>query len=505
MFRFFILVAALLISIPYPAGAHQEPAAAAEAPPREMKQVEEKPVVSSHRLSIGKKELSYQVTAGHLPVISDSGETEARIFFIAYTLENRQPENRRPLLFVFNGGPGSSSVWLHLGTIGPKRVQMLPDGTMPPPPYRLTDNEYTWLEQADLVFIDPVGTGYSRAAKPDLAKKFSSVQGDIEAVGKFIRLYLGRYGRWNSPLFLVGESYGAFRAAGLADYLLEHGIAMNGTILISAIMNMQTVSFDPGNDLPYALYLPSYTATAWYHGKLATQAADPDKILQEAEAWAENEYLTALAKGDRLSPDERKAIAGKLSQFTGLSPAFIEGRNLRIDSRTFVRELLRDRQLVTGTMDSRFLASNVDPSSPHGFDPTVATIRPPYTTLFNDYIRNEIGFRSDMEYFILGGGIGRWDWEAKNGYADTSEDLREAMAKNPYMKLFVAMGCFDLATPHFSTEYTLNHLGLTPALRNNLTIRRYRGGHMMYLDLAALSRLTKDVTAFIDDSSAAAP
>lgn len=256
MFRFFILVAALLISIPYPAGAHQEPAAAAEAPPREMKQVEEKPVVSSHRLSIGKKELSYQVTAGHLPVISDSGETEARIFFIAYTLENRQPENRRPLLFVFNGGPGSSSVWLHLGTIGPKRVQMLPDGTMPPPPYRLTDNEYTWLEQADLVFIDPVGTGYSRAAKPDLAKKFSSVQGDIEAVGKFIRLYLGRYGRWNSPLFLVGESYGAFRAAGLADYLLEHGIAMNGTILISAIMNMQTVSFDPGNDLPYASTSP---------------------------------------------------------------------------------------------------------------------------------------------------------------------------------------------------------------------------------------------------------
>jgi carboxypeptidase C (cathepsin A) len=496
-----ILVAALLLASPCPAADHKDTAPAEAS--KETRPADELPVVSNHRIMAGNGELEYRTTAGYLPINNDSGEMEARIFYIAYTLENRQPAMRRPLLFVFNGGPGSSSVWLHLGVIGPKRVQMLADGSMPPSPYQLTDNEHTWLEQADLVFIDPVGTGYSRTTKPDLAKKFSSVQGDIESVGRFIRLYLGRYDRWNSPLFLVGESYGAFRAAGLADYLLEHGIAMNGTILISAIMNMQTVSFDTGNDLPYALYLPSYAATAWYHKKLPAQSADLDRTLQEAEAWAGTEYLVALAKGDLLTPQERRTLAGKLSQFTGLSPGFIEGRNLRLDSTTFVRELLRDRQQVTGTMDSRLTAANVKPSSPHGFDPTVSSIRPPYTSLFNDYIRREIGFRTDLEYFILGGGIGRWEWEAKNSYADTSSDLRDAMAKNPHMKLFVAMGCYDLATPHFSTEYTLNHLGLPPELRKNITTHRYRSGHMMYLDLVALAQLNQDAIAFIKAASAA--
>lgn len=497
-----LMIVITLVCLPVVARAHQEAPAATETNAKDMKQVEEKPVVTSHQVVVGKKELHYRATAGYLPITNDNSETEARIFFVAYTLEDAQNTSRRPLLFVFNGGPGSSSVWLHLGTIGPRRVQMLADGTMPPPPYRLSDNESTWLTQADLVFIDPVGTGYSRATKPDLTKKFTTVQGDIDAVGRFIRLYLGRYERWNSPLYLVGESYGAFRAAGLANYLLEHGVALNGTILISAIMNMQTVSFDPGNDLPYALYLPSYAATAWYHKKIDS-VRDLNSLLQEAETFAATDYLTALAKGDRLSPEDRRTIAGKLSQFTGLSPSFIEGRNLRIDSRTFVRELLRDSQQVTGTMDSRFVAANVNPTSAHGFDPTVAAIRPPYTALFNDYVRKELGFRSDLEYFSLGGGIGRWDWEAKNGYADTSEDLRDAFAKNPYMKLFVAQGCFDLATPYFSTEYTLNHLGLPPELRKNITTRRYRGGHMMYLDTAALTQLTADVTTFIAETAPA--
>lgn len=506
MFRALILSLALLISIPHSLQANPHAAApATDTAARDDKPgdkggspVVEKPVVTRHQVVAGRKTLDYTVTTGHLPIATDAGEVEARMFFIAYTLAQPQQSQPRPLLFIFNGGPGSSSVWLHLGTIGPRRVQMLADGTMPPPPYQLTDNEHTWLDQADLVFIDPVGTGYSRASKPDLTKKFATVQGDIEAIGSFIRLYLGRYQRWNSPLFLVGESYGAFRAAGLANYLLEHGIAMNGTILISAIMNMQTVSFDAGNDLPYSLYLPSYTATAWYHGRLsAPRQADLDQTLREAETWAETEYLAALAKGDRLTAAERNGIAARLAELTGLSPALITNRNLRVDSRTFVRELLRDRQLLTGTMDSRFLAANVTPASPHGFDPTVAAIRPPYTALFNAYIREELGFKSDLEYFILGGGIGRWDWEVKNSYADTSEDLRDALAKNPYMKLFVALGCFDLATPHFATEYTLNHLGLPPDLRRNITTHRYRAGHMMYLDLAALSQLQKDVAAFI--------
>ena len=455
------------------------------------------PVVSRHKVIAGGHEISYTATAGQLPIMNDAGETEAQIFFIAYAINSPAPGKRRPLLFVFNGGPGASSVWLHLGAVGPKRVQMLADGRMPPPPYRLMDNEFTWLDEADLVFIDPVGTGYSRAVKPELSAKFASVQGDIESVGRFIRLYLTRYERWSSPLFLVGESYGTFRAAGLSDYLVEHGIALNGIILISSIMNLQTTSFDNGNDLPYVLFLPSYAATAWYHKKLVPQN-DLDKTLEAVEVWAATDYLTALGKGDRLSPAERHTIVEKLAGFTGLDRNFIDNRNLRIDTRSFVNELLRKEGQVVGFMDSRFTAANLDPAAPSRFDPTVATIRPPFTAMFNDYVRAELGFQSDLEYFTLGGGTGPWDWGAKNSYADTSDNLRNTFAKNPYMKLFVASGCFDLATPHFATEYTLAHLGLTPVLRESITRRRYRAGHMMYLDSASISRLKLDVAEFIN-------
>ncbi|WP_232279023.1 S10 family peptidase [Geotalea uraniireducens] len=502
-----LLAAALITGTPYHAS-HPVPeaAVASDAAKGEEKQPEkdknaavpEKPVVTRHKVVVENREIGYMVTTGHLPVMNDAGESEAQIFFIAYTADNPSPGIRRPLLFIFNGGPGAASVWLHLGAVGPRRVQMLPDGRMPPPPYQLVDNEFTWLDQADLVFIDPVGTGYSRAVKPELTKKFATVQGDIDSVGRFIRLYLARYGRWNSPLFLVGESYGAFRAAGLSDYLFEHGAALNGIILISSVMNMQAISFDQGNDLPYELFLPSYTATAWYHKKLSPDLqGDLDKTLATVENWAATGYLTALGKGDTLSPEERRTVVEKLSAFTGLDKSYIDNRNLRIDNRSFVRDLLRDQRQVVGFMDSRFTAANLDPAAPFGFDPTVATIRAPYTATFNDYVRRELGFKSDLEYFTLGGGIGRWDWEAKNGYADSSENLRNAFAKNPYMKLFVASGCFDLATPHFSTEYTINHLGLTPALRGNITTRRYRAGHMMYLDRTSLSQLKKDVAAFI--------
>jgi carboxypeptidase C (cathepsin A) len=376
---------------------------------------------------------------------------------------------------------------------------MLPDGRMPSPPFNLVDNDTTWLEWADLVFIDPVGTGFSRATKADLTKKFTTVQGDVDSLGRFIRLYLGRYERWGGPLFLAGESYGAFRAAGLSEYLLDHGIALNGIVLISSVMNMQTLSFDQGNDLPYPLFLPSYTATAWYHRKLAPRLqADLDKTLAQAESWAATEYTTALVQGDSLAPGKHREVAEKLAEFTGLDAAYIANNNLRIDNRNFARELLRDRQQVVGYMDSRFTAPDLEPSNHHGFDPTVATIRPPYTDTFNHYIRTELGYKSDLEYFVLGGGIGHWDWEAKNSYADTSDNLRNSFAKNPYMKLFVAMGLFDLATPHFSSTYTLNHLGLTPALQKNISIRHYRAGHMMYLDSASRGELNRDVREFVN-------
>ena len=336
----------------------------------------------------GGKDLAYTTTVGQLPVATDAGETEAQIFFMAYTADNPTPGVQRPLLFAFNGGPGAASVWLHLGAMGPRRVQMLPDGKMPPPPFRLADNESSWLEFGDMVFIDPVGTGYSRAVKPELTQKFTTVRGDIEAVGRFIRLYLGRYERWKSPLFLVGESYGAFRASGLSEYLADHGIALNGIILVSSIMNLQTVTFDQGNDLPYVLFLPSYTATAWYHRKLAPPLqADLDKTLAEAESWAETDYATALGKGDRLTPQERRRVAEKLAALTGLDGDFVLDHNLRIDSRSFAGQLLRERQEMVGLLDSRFSAFNPEPMGRYGFDPKSA-IRPPYTAIFNDYVRH---------------------------------------------------------------------------------------------------------------------
>jgi carboxypeptidase C (cathepsin A) len=502
--RYMLLVAALITGAinPLPVNAAQTHAVTEKDKQAESEKASAgtaKTSVTSHQLRIDGKLLSYTATAGELPVMNDAGETEAEIFYVAYSAQNPDPKKPRPLLFIFNGGPGAASVWLHLGALGPRRVQMLPDGNMPEPPFQLVDNASSWLDQADLVFVDPVGTGFSRAARPELAKNFATVRGDIDSLGRFVRLYLTRSERWNSPLFLVGESYGTFRSAGLCDYLAEHGVALNGVILISSILNLQTTSFDNGNDLPYQLFLPSYTATAWYHKKLAPELqADLEQTLSSAEQWAGTEYQAALNKGDRLTAQERRNVVEQLARYTGLSTAFVDNRNLRVDSRGFVRELLRDRSQVVGYMDSRFSAPNVEPAAASGFDPTVTTIRPPFTAAFNSYIRQELNYQSDLEYFTLGGGIGHWDWEAKNGYADTSDNLRNCMAKNRYMKVFIASGYFDLATPHFATEYTVAHLGLTPALSKNITMRRYRSGHMMYLEGKALLQLKQDVAEFFN-------
>jgi len=491
---FLPLITAALLAAPAPAG----PA----ADKKDSSPADTVPVVTQHQITIDGRPLRYSVTTGKLPLKNETGETEAWIFFMAYTAERGGGPETRPLTFSFNGGPGSSSVWLHLGALGPRRVKMLEEGGMPAPPYQLVDNPYTWLDRTDLVFIDPVGTGFSRATKPELGKKFWGVQGDVESVGEFIRLYLTRYGRWASPLFLVGESYGTTRAAGLSGYLVERsGIAFNGILLVSSILNFETADFARGNELPYSLFLPTYTATAWYHKKLPPdlQGQDLHVALEEVEKWAGDGYPRVLARGDRLSAADRAEAIERLARYTGLSKSYIDQANLRVDIQHFTKELLRSERRTVGRLDSRF--KGIDESAVSetpDFDPSLAAIRPPYTAAFNHYVRSELGYKSDVPYHILGGGIGQWDWgSARAGFPDVSGALRGAFAKNPAMKLFIASGHYDLATPYFATQYTLDHLGLEPEERGRVTTREYEAGHMMYIHTGELAKLKRDVAEFM--------
>lgn len=478
------------------------PAPTQTAAPTPTPVPDEPPVVTKHEISLGERVIKYTVTTGMMPIKNQqTGETEARMFYMAYTMDGVTDPSKRPMMFSFNGGPGSSSVWLHLGALGPKRVRMQDDGMMPAPPYQFAVNDHTWLDLTDLVFIDPVGTGYSRATRPELAAKFLNLNGDLDSVGEFIRMYLTRHERWTSPLFLVGESYGTTRASGLSGLLVDRGIAFNGILLISTIMNFQTARFADGNDLPLVLILPSYTATAWYHKKLPAdlQRKPLRQVLDEAEKWAINEYQVAISKGDRLAGAERQRIVEQMSRYTGLSKSFIENNNLRIELPRFNKELLRDQRRTTGRLDSRFtgIDSRASGDGPE-FDPSMTAIRPPYTAAFNDYVRRELGYKNDATYHILGGGFtAPWSMNAENSYANTSVALRSAFSKNPFMKVFVAYGYYDMATPYFAAEYTIDHMNLDPALKSNIKTAHYEAGHMMYIDVKSLAKLKQDVATFI--------
>jgi carboxypeptidase C (cathepsin A) len=486
-----------------PAEAKSDEPPAPKPPVAEKEPPEEKPVVTHHQITLAGKPLRYTATVGMMPIKNEqTNKVEAHMFYVSYTLDN--PPARRPLTFAFNGGPGSSSVWLHMGAIGPKRVKMLPEGGMPAPPFQLEDNQGTWLDSTDLVFIDPVGTGYSRALTQELGKKFWQLQGDIASVGEFIRMYLTRYQRWTSPLFLAGESYGTTRAAGLSAYLIDRGIPLNGITLISSVLHFETLSFSRGSDLAYISFLPTYALTAQYHKMLPPdlQQMDGAKLLAEVLQWADGGYAQALQKGDRLTPDERRAVIERLARYTGLSNSVIDEHDLRIDQQTFNRELLRDRKLVVGRLDSRF----VGPASPDqgfGYDPSEAAIRPPFTTVFNEYVRSELGYKTDLVYYILGGGIGTpWDFgvSQRGGFPETADALRRAFVKNPYMHVLVAEGWYDEATPVNGIEYTLSHMGLDASMRKNVITTQYPAGHMVYIQVTSLAKLKKDVAAMMEQA-----
>lgn len=456
---------------------------------------------TSHRVTVDGRALAYKATAGTLILKDEDGTPKASVFYMAYTLDGVSDPGQRPLTFSFNGGPGSSSVWLHLGLLGPRRVLMTEDGHALPPPYALVDNEYSLLDVTDLVFIDPVTTGYSRTVPDEDPQQFHGVQEDVEAVGEFIRLYASRFERWASPKFLIGESYGTTRAAGLAGYLQgRHGMYLNGIMLVSSILNFQTARFDVGNDLPYILFLPTYTATAWYHQRLAGELqGDLRSTLDEVEAFALGDYAQALIRGDALEGHERERIADRLARYTGLSREYVLQTNLRIRIHRFVKELRRDDRLSVGRLDSRFTGVDRDAAAEtYDYDPSYAAIQGPYTATLNDYVRRELGFEIDLPYEILSGRVRPWNWgDNENRYVNVAETLREAMTRNPRLKVFVANGYFDLATPYFATQYTFDHLGLDESLRHNISMGYYEAGHMMYIHLPSLKQLKEDLSRFV--------
>ncbi len=480
------------------------------------------PVVTDHTITLaGGRVLKYKATAGYLtlrdtdeskdskPKAGDKdkvdplkGKPKAQVFFVAYTLDPASDPATRPVTFSFNGGPGSSSVWLHMGALGPRRAQLTDQGEAPPPPYKIVDNESTWLDLTDLVFIDPISTGYSRAAAGEGSSQFHGYKEDIANVGEFIRLYLSHNARWSSPKFIVGESYGTTRAAGLSDYLQEqHGIYLNGIALVSSVLDFQSISFDPGNNLPFSLYLPTYAAAAWYHKRLAPdlQTQPLGDVLKGAEQFASNEYLLALEHGDSLPPEEHAKVAETLARFTGLPAAYLAQEDLREPDSRFFLDLLKDKNRSIGRYDARYTGIRYQPGTDtDDFDPSYEAVHGPFTSAFNDYVRRELKYESDLPYNILTS-VEPWNFNnVQNSYLDVADNLRQAMSKHPYLKVWVCCGYYDLATPYFAAEHVVEQMHLDPAVRPNIALTYYNAGHMIYVQKESREKFRRDFEGFVN-------
>lgn len=462
---------------------------------------EEQSVAKQRTVSIGGADVAYTATAATLHLMDADGKARASVFHVAYTLDGADPATR-PITFAFNGGPGSAAVWLQLGAFGPRRV-VLPDAAVPaPPPHEIVDNEFSILDKTDLVFIDPVGTGFSRVVGEGQEADYHSLEGDLTSVVDFIRSYLGRNGRWASPRFLAGESYGTTRAAGLAGELQKEGIVLNGIVLISPVLNFQTIFFETGNDLPYVLYLPTYAAAAWYHDALPDRPAELAPFLEEARQWALDVYGPALMRGAGLEAEARADIVRGLARFTGLSPTYLERADLRVSIGRFARELLRSRGQTVGRMDSRYLGYASDGVGEElTQDPSLDGPYGPYATAINDYLRRELGFETKDKYEVISFKVNqawKFDVDKRVGFPNTASTLRAAMLANPHLGVFFANGYYDMATPFFASEHTARHLGSEAHLRANITEAWYEAGHMMYLHPGSLAQLRSDLVAFYE-------
>jgi carboxypeptidase C (cathepsin A) len=482
------------------------------AEPAEKKETpKEESSVTEHSIKVGGQTINYTATAGTILLKDEKDEPTASIFYMAYTRSDAKDLSQRPLSFSYNGGPGSSSAWLHMGAFGPRRVEAADAESTPPPPYRLTDNAYSLIDKTDVVFIDPVGTGFSRAVGKAKDKDFWGVDQDVKSLAQFITTYVSRNNRWNSPKYLLGESYGTFRSAALVNYLQDHKhMDFNGVVLISNVLDLSTLVFAPGDDRCYVFYLPSYAATAWYHKMLKDPPANLEGFLAEARHFAVTEYAGALVKGSKISAAEKAEMAGKLSIYTGLSEDYLIKANLRVTLSQFRQELQRSRGETTGRLDARYSGFTFDLLGEHAeYDPQSTSISGAFTAAFNSYVREELKFGRDKDYIIISEQAGRnWDWKRQGGersffpFAPNVEgDLAEALIANPHLQVEVENGIFDLATPFFASEFTMEHLGLPEKLQGHIQQKYYDAGHMMYLNQAALAKLKENIARFIDSTS----
>jgi carboxypeptidase C (cathepsin A) len=521
-----ILLAALILPALRPcAAASVEASAAAAAKTEESKILSFKPEQQATKgvVTVAGKRLDYDACAGtivvHLKGYDDVpqnlnkeekvGPAEASMFYAAY-FKSGVPSAQRPITFLFNGGPGSSSVWLHMGAFGPRRVVTADNAHTPAAPYPLVNNEYSLLDASDLVFIDAPGTGFSRVAGKDKEKAFFGVDADAHAFADFITQFLSKWGRWNSPKYIFGESYGTTRAATLVNLLeTESSVDVNGVILLSQVLNYDVLpdfpELNPAVDQPYELWLPSYAATAWYHHRLAEPPKSLSALVDEVEHFASGEYATALQAGGALDPEERKAIAKKLHAYTGLPVAYIEKANLRISQGEFQKTLLDDADLTTGALDTRFSGPTMDPMSKEaGYDPQSAAIGSAYVSAFNDYVRKELQFGEGKVYRQL---LRIEDWnfshrppgsrQMLNQQVNVMPDLASAMKRNPNLKILVNGGYFDLVTPFFEGVYEMRHLPISASLQKNIDFKFYESGHMVYAHEASLKALHENVADFI--------
>jgi carboxypeptidase C (cathepsin A) len=492
-------------------------AAAAEPDKQDDKSAEKKtadapkPAQTHHHITIGGAAIAYTATAATIDLKNEKSEPIGRMFAVAYTADGRDAKTR-PVTFCFNGGPGSSSIWLHMGSFGPVRVVTTDGGSTPPAPYTMVDNSSSLLDKTDLVFIDAMGTGFSRIIGKGEGKDFYGTDADIAAFGQFIQRWLTENGRWNSPKFLLGESYGTTRAAGLVNHGLRMGIAFNGVVMVSSYLNAWDDFNGPpfSADLPYALYLPTMTATAWYHKRLDPQPADLATAVNEARTFAMGEYLQALAAGDHVTEAVAAATAEKLHRLTGMPIRFLRDANLRIDPNRFEKELLRNERRTIGRLDARFEGIDHDAAgeTPEA-DAASEAISHAFISSFNNYIRGELKYETDDPYRPSDYGEVGQQWDdhhrtlgGRADMPDVADDLREALSKNPGMHVYFANGYFDFATPFFETEYTVNHMGLDRSLAKNLQWGYYQSGHMIYLHPEALTQLKTDLARFYDQTLA---